>query len=64
VITIHIAPRKVYVSASVDFEDDVPVGAIERLIADTEASLRQAWPQIASVYIKPKAAVQSAGTTT
>ncbi|WP_116091426.1 cation diffusion facilitator family transporter [Sphingomonas crusticola] len=63
VITIHIAPQKVYVSASVDFEDDVPVGAIERLIAETEASLRQAWPQITSVYIKPKAAVQSAGTT-
>jgi cation diffusion facilitator family transporter len=57
VITIHIAPRKVYVSASVDFEDAVAVGDVERLIADTEASLRKAWPQIASVYIKPKARV-------
>jgi cation diffusion facilitator family transporter len=57
VITIHIAPRKVYVSASVDFVDSIAVGDIERLIADTEASLRQAWPQIASVYIKPKARV-------
>jgi cation diffusion facilitator family transporter len=57
VITIHIAPRKVFVSASVDFEDAIAVGDIERLIADTEASLRQAWPQIASVYIKPKARV-------
>ena len=37
---------------------------IERLIADTEASLRQAWPQIASVYIKPKAQPQAAGTIT
>ncbi|HWI87137.1 MAG TPA: cation diffusion facilitator family transporter [Sphingomonas sp.] len=56
VITIHIAPRKVFVSASVDFEDAVAVGDIERLIAETEASLRQAWPQIVCVYIKPKAA--------
>ena len=64
VITIHIAPRKVFVSASVDFEDAVAVGDIERLIADTEASLRQAWPQIASVYIKPKAQPQAAGTIT
>jgi cation diffusion facilitator family transporter len=55
VITIHIAPRKVFVSASVDFEDAIAVGDIERLIADTEFSLREAWPQIASVYIKPKA---------
>jgi cation diffusion facilitator family transporter len=57
VITIHIAPRKVFVSASVDFVDSVAVGDIERLIADTEAELREAWPQIASVYIKPKARV-------
>jgi cation diffusion facilitator family transporter len=55
IITIHIAPRRVYVSASIDFEDDVPVGVVERLIAETEASLREAWPQITSVYIKPKA---------
>ena len=64
VITIHIAPRKVFVSASVGFEDAVAVGDVERLIADTEASLRQAWPQIASVYIKPKAQPQPAGTIT
>lgn len=55
VVTIHFAPDKVFVAASVDFEDAVAVGAIERLIADTEARLRQEWPQIASVYIKPKA---------
>ncbi len=57
VVTVHIAPDKVFVAATVDFEDAVAVGAIERLIADTEADLRAAWPQIASVYIKPKAEV-------
>lgn len=55
VVTIHFAPRKVFVAASVDFEDPVAVGAIEVLIAETEAQLRRDWPQIASVYIKPKA---------
>ena len=55
VVTIHFAPDKVFVAASVDFEDAIAVGAIERLIADTEARLRQEWPQIASVYIKPMA---------
>lgn len=62
VVTIHSAPDKVFVAASVDFEDAVAVGAIERLIADTEARLREAWPQISNVYIKPKAAGQVAGT--
>ena len=55
IITIHYAPRKVFVGASIDFEDPVPVGAIERLIADAEAQLRRDWPAIATVYIKPKA---------
>jgi divalent metal cation (Fe/Co/Zn/Cd) transporter len=55
VVTIHFAPRKVFVAASVDFEDPVAAGTIEQLIAETEAQLRRDWPQIASVYIKPKA---------
>ena len=55
VVTIHFAPRKVFVAASVDFEDPIAVGAIEHLIAETEAQLRAAWPQIVSVYVKPKA---------
>jgi len=59
VVTIHFAPRKVFVAASVDFEDPVAVGAIEVLIAETEAQLRRDWPQIASVYIKPKASAAS-----
>jgi divalent metal cation (Fe/Co/Zn/Cd) transporter len=55
VVTIHFAPDKVFVAASVDFEDAVAVGAVEQLIEETEIRLRQEWPQIASVYIKPKA---------
>jgi len=55
VMTIHTAPEQVFVAVSVDFEDKVAVGEIEKLIADTEADLRAAWPQISSVYVKPKA---------
>jgi cation diffusion facilitator family transporter len=64
VVTIHFAPDKVFVAASVDFEDAVAVGVIERLIEETELRLRQQWPQIASVYIKPKAGPQADGTIT
>lgn len=55
VVTVHIAPEQVFVAASVDFEDAVPVGAIEQLVAETERELRARWPSILSVYIKPKA---------
>jgi len=55
VMTIHTAPEQVFVAVSVDFEDKVAVGDIEKLIADTEAELRAAWPRISNVYVKPKA---------
>jgi cation diffusion facilitator family transporter len=55
VMTIHTAPQKVFVAISVDFVDRVAVGDIERLIADTEAELRAAWPEISNIYVKPKA---------
>ena len=61
VLTIHIAPQTVYVSASVDFEDHVAVGRIERVIAEVEAGLRRDWPVIAALYIKPRAADPPAG---
>lgn len=56
VLTIHTAPDKVFVSSSVDFEDHVAVGEIERVIAEVEAQLRHDWPVISGLYIKPKAA--------
>jgi cation diffusion facilitator family transporter len=55
VLTIHLGPRSVFVAASVDFVDSVPAGAVERLIAEVEAGLRRDWPEIASLYIKPRA---------
>ncbi len=56
VLTIHTAPDRVFVSTSVDFEDRVAVGEIERVIAEVEGRLRRDWPMIAGLYIKPKAA--------
>jgi len=55
IVTVHLGPESVFAAASVDFEDRVPVGAIEELIAEAEASLRRDWPAISSLYIKPKA---------
>lgn len=60
VMTLHAAPDRVFVAASVDFEDAVLAGDVERLIADTEESLRAAWPIIGSIYVKPRAV--AAGT--
>ena len=61
VITVHLGPRSVFVATSVDFVDSVSAGAVEVLIADVEARLRNDWPQIGSVYIKPRALVNDQG---
>ena len=55
VMTIHVAPERVFVAASVDFVDHIAAGAVERLIADTEVELRRTWPVIGAIYVKPRA---------
>ena len=60
VVTLHLGPRSVFVGADVDFVDSVPAGAVEVMIAEIEAALRRDWPEIGSLYIKPKAMVNAA----
>ena len=55
ITTIHIGPRNIFVGLSVDFEDRVPVGRVEAMIAEAETELRACWPSIRAIYINPQA---------
>ncbi len=55
ITTVHIGPRHIFLGLSVDFEDAVPVGRIEAMIAEAETELRARWPSIRAIYIKPQA---------
>ncbi len=55
IVTVQLAPDIVFAAADVDFADDVSAGDIERLIAEVESELREAEPDVQSLYIKPKA---------
>lgn len=55
ITTIHIGPHNIFVGLSVDFEDRVPVGRVEKMIAEAEGELRARWPSIRAIYIKPQA---------
>ena len=55
ITTIHIGPRNIFVGLSVDFENRVPVGRVEEMIAEAEGELRSRWPAIRAIYIKPQA---------
>ena len=56
VLTVHLGPRSVFVAADVDFDDAVPAGLMEALIAATEVELRRSNPEISALYIRPRAA--------
>ena len=55
ITTVHLGPRNIFLGLSVDFENHVPVGRIEALIAEAETELRARWPAIRAIYIKPQA---------
>ena len=55
ITTVHIGPKDIFLGLSVDFEDRVPVGRIEAMIAEAEVELRARWPSIRAIYIKPQA---------
>jgi cation diffusion facilitator family transporter len=55
ITTVHIGPQNIFVGLSVDFVDSVPVGRVEAMIAEAEIELRNRWPAIRAIYIKPQA---------
>lgn len=57
--TIHAAPDRVFVAASVDFEDALTMGEGERLIEALEARLKGEMPELASIYIRPETAAMA-----
>jgi len=63
ITTIHLGPRNIFVGLSVDFEDHVPVGRVEAMIAEAEDELRSRWPSIRAIYIKPQARSKAGGET-
>jgi cation diffusion facilitator family transporter len=52
--TIHTAPERIFVAISADFEDGITMGQGETLIEDLETQLKQAIPQLSSIYIRPE----------
>ena len=52
--TIHTAPDSIFVAISADFVDTVTMGEGEALIEEMEDQLRDAVPELASIYIRPE----------
>jgi cation diffusion facilitator family transporter len=57
--TIHTAPDEVFAAISADFEDDVTMGDAERMIEEIEDRLREALPDLSSIYIRPESSAEA-----
>lgn len=51
---IHTGPQQVFVAMSVDFDDAMTVGVLERRLAELRSELLQRWPSISGIYIRPE----------
>ena len=49
----HLGPHDVLVTAAVDFEDAVPAGEVERIVARIVAAVRAAQPDVRQLFLAP-----------
>jgi cation diffusion facilitator family transporter len=50
--TMHFGPNEVFVVISLDFEDSLQAGEVERIVTRIEAKLKTAYPEISQVFIE------------
>ncbi len=50
--TMHFGPEDVLVTLSLDFNDDISAGDVERIIAAMEQRIKQTYPDVSRVYIE------------
>jgi cation diffusion facilitator family transporter len=54
VLTVHSAPDVITAMISVDFDDSISAGDVERIVCEIEQEASERWPQIARLYIRPR----------
>ncbi len=53
IITIHDAPDQIVAAMSVDFDNRMGAGDVERIVAEIESEVRKTWPHVLRLYIRP-----------
>jgi cation diffusion facilitator family transporter len=54
--TVHLAPDQIVAALSLEFADRLTTPDIEQVVLNVEKSIRQAHPEVVSVFIKPQTA--------
>jgi cation diffusion facilitator family transporter len=53
-LTVHLSPDQILLALSVEFGDDLRASQIERCVEGIENSIRAAYPQIVTLFVKPQ----------
>ena len=51
--SVHLGPNDIFVTAAVDFDDDLPVGDVERAVASIVEAVRAAQPDVKRLFLAP-----------
>src|SRR4051794_28439189 len=53
VLTVHSSPDQITAMISVDFDDKISAGEVERIVRDVETEANERWPQVRRLFIRP-----------
>lgn len=51
-MTMHFGPADIFVALSLDFEDALPAGEVERAVSRIERAIKQAHPEVTRVFVE------------
>lgn len=57
VLTVHLAPDQILAALSLEFGDDLRTSQIEETVVNIERAIKEAHPEIVTLFIKPQTAV-------
>ena len=55
VLTMHMGPEYILVNISIDFDDQVKAGKIERVISEMDKQIKQRWPLVKRIFVEAEA---------
>ena len=54
VLTVHSSPDQITVMVSVDFDDNISAGEVEKLVHSIEIDAADRWPMVRRMFIRPQ----------
>ncbi len=54
VLTLHMGPEFILVNMSVDFDDNIRAGDVERILGELDRKIKSAHPDVKRVFIEPE----------